>query len=604
MPIGPNDSLDIATLSSRYSSGEITVRDVMAEVQRRIDAYSDPAIWIYRLSERDLRRLVEGIEGLRDAGKPLPLYGIPFGVKDNIDIESCPTTAACKAFSHVATRTASVCRKLGQAGAILIGKTNLDQFATGLVGVRSPYGVPKNPLNPEYITGGSSSGSAVAVSAGLVSFSLGTDTAGSGRVPAAFNNIVGHKPTRGLLSCAGVVPACKSLDCVSIFSLTCADAALVAEIAEGFDPDDPYSRPKSEIPERAISSQDPKFGIPRPDQLNFFDNAEYRRLYEIAVGRMTTLGYERVVINFEPFMQAGKLLYDGPWVAERVAGLWDFLKDHSNELLPVTAKIFSTAASFSAADTFAALHRLSELDQASRKQWAEVDLLLLPTAGTIYTQAQIAADPIQLNKNLGYFTQFVNLLDLCAVAVPAGFTKDKLPFGITLMGRAGQDEQLLQIADRFHREQAIAMGATHNSVPGSSIQAKSPSVLLAVVGAHLTGQPLNWQLTQRGARLVRATKTADCYQLFALANTMPPKPGLVRVEPGRGASIELEVWELTNQAFGSFVADVPSPMVIGTVQLDDGSQVKGFLCEPAALAGAQDITHLGGWRAYLDSNKN
>jgi allophanate hydrolase len=600
MPIGPNDSLDIATLSTRYSSGEIKVAEVIAEVQRRIAAYRDPAIWIDLLPKDYLKMQVDSVE-VRARGKSLPLHGIPFAVKDNIDVATRPTTAGCRAFSHVATRTATVCQKLQSAGAILIGKTNLDQFATGLVGVRSPYGIPKNPLNPEYITGGSSAGSAAAVSAGLVSFSLGTDTAGSGRVPAAFNNIIGHKPTRGLLSCAGVVPACKSLDCVSVFSLTCADAACVAKIAEGFDPADPYSRPTAELLERVISSQHPKFGIPRPDQLNFFGNAEYQRLYENAVQRMMHLGYQHVIIDFEPFSQAGKLLYAGPWIAERVAGLWDFLKDHWSDLLPVTAKIFSAVANVSAADTFAAFHRLSELNQATRKEWEEVDLLLLPTAGTIYTQAQIAADPIQLNTNLGYYTQFVNLLDLCAIAVPAGFTKDNLPFGVTLIGRAGQDEQLLQIADRFHRAQAITMGATKNPLAGPQLESKSSGVLLAVVGAHLNGQPLNWQLTNRGAKLVSSTKTANCYQLFALANTIPPKPGLVRLEPGKGASIEVEVWELTNQAFGSFVADVPPPMVIGTIQLEDGSQVKGFLCEPAALTRAVDITAFGGWRAYRKS---
>jgi allophanate hydrolase len=591
------DSLVISAIRAHYADGSWNPADVTAEVLRRIEAHTDPAIWIYRCSVQQLQ------QQLKSCNPSQPLYGVPFAVKDNIDVAGMPTTAACPAFSHVAQRTATVVQKLLDAGAILIGKTNLDQFATGLVGVRSPYGAPKNPFNPEFITGGSSSGSAAAVSGGLVSFALGTDTAGSGRVPAAFTNIIGFKPTRGLLSCAAVVPACKSLDCVSIFALTSADAAAVAAVARGFDADDSYSRPPSEIPAADLPIDQLRFGVPADSQVAFFGNSEFQRLYAKAVTDMESLGAKKVTIDLEPFLQAGKLLYDGPWVAERVAGLRHFTDAHQSDLLPVIAKIFASAANFTAADAFAAMHRLAALRQSARTEWSKADVLLLPTAGTIYTQSQVAADPIALNKNLGYYTQFVNLLDLCAVAVPAGFTSAGLPFGVTLIAQAGQDQPLLQLADQFHRKTNLPLGSTHCPMPPAApIPASTTGILLAVVGAHLSGQPLNRQLTDRGARFVRTTKTSPCYELYRLANTTPSKPGLVRVDVA-GSKIELEIWRLSPEAFASFVAEVPPPMVIGTVELEDGSAVKGFLCEPRALKDAHNITNFGGWRAYLKSTQ-
>jgi allophanate hydrolase len=494
-------------------------------------------------------------------------------------------------------------RKLCEAGAILVGKTNLDQFATGLVGVRSPYGACRNTFDGKYISGGSSSGSAVAVAAGLVSFALGTDTAGSGRVPAAFNNIVGFKPTRGLVSSAGVVPACQSLDCVSIFALTCGDAAAVGDIARGFDQADPYSRRTEELPQSAFPSTTIRFGVPRDDQLQFFGNREFEAIYKSAIERLISLGAQKVVIDFEPFLKAGDLLYQGPWVAERVAAVGDFVKAHPEAVLPVISMILSSAARFSAADTFTAAHRLAEFCQTAKTQWESIDLLLLPTAGTIYTRDEVMADPIQLNKNLGYYTQFVNLMDLCGVAIPAGFTSAGLPVGVTLIAPAGQDQPLLKLADDFHRASSLKLGATGAGFPEArEIRDDRRGVLLVVVGAHLTGQPLNWQLTQRKARLVRACRTSPCYRFYALPGTTPPKPGLVRVDEDAGSAIEIEVWQLTNEAFGSFVAEVPPPLVIGSVKLDDGTFVKGFLCEPFALQDAEEITHFGGWRAYLKRN--
>jgi allophanate hydrolase len=602
MGLGSGDSLDLITVAAGYAEGRWTVGEVMAEVRRRIAAYADPAVWIDRLGESEIAAQIAAVESARGAGKKLPLYGIPFAVKDNIDMAGRPTTAACPEFAYTPGKSATIVRKLCEAGAILVGKTNLDQFATGLVGVRSPYGECRNVFDGKYISGGSSSGSAVAVAAGLVSFALGTDTAGSGRVPAAFGNIVGYKPTRGLLSCAGVVPACQSLDCVSIFALTCGDAAAVGDVARGFDAGDPYSRSASEIGAGALPTAAFRFGVPREDQLEFFGNREFAAIYQSSVKRLASVGGQAVVIDFEPFLQAGALLYQGPWVAERVAGLRDFLRGHPSAVLPVISTILAGAAKFSAADAFAGAHRLAELCQVAKGQWEAMDLMLLPTTGTIYTREEIAADPIQLNKNMGYYTQFVNLMDLCGVAVPAGFTAGGLPVGVTVIARAGRDQSLLYIADRFHRETPVKLGATGAVFPmAKEIVVENRGVLLAVVGAHLSGQPLNWQLTQRNARLVRACRTAGCYRFHALPGTVPAKPGLVRVGENAGASIEIEIWELSHEAFGSFVAEVPPPLAIGSVKIEDGTFVKGFLCEPFALEGAEEITQFGGWRAYLKS---
>src|SRR5688572_7188460 len=556
--------------------------NAIAVIFDHIEAEGLNPVWI-ALADRDAV-----LQRARDIDAALPLAGVPFAVKDNIDVAGMPTTAGCPAYSYAPARTATVVQRLLDAGAILIGKTNLDQFATGLVGVRSPYGACASVFDERYISGGSSSGSAVAVAKGLAAFALGTDTAGSGRVPAAFNNLVGLKPTRGLLSTAGVVPACRSLDCVSIFAADAALAERVWRVAQGFDAADPFSRTQASGADAAPWLPGPfRFGVPRDEDLEFFGDPDSPALYKAAIARLEGVGGISVTVDFAPFREAAALLYSGPWVAERYAAVGEFADAHPDAMHPVVGQIIRGAASKSAADAYRGLYRLEELKKAAAEQWAGIDILLLPTAGTIYTKAAVEADPIQLNTNLGYYTNFVNLMDLAAVAVPAGFRRDGLPFGVSLIGPAFSDAALLALASRYAGEAAGARG----EAPGC--------INVAVVGAHLAGQPLNRQLTERGARLVQSCRTSPEYRFYALANTMPPKPGLVR-EPGfDGPGIALEIWAVPSHHFGSFVAGVPPPLGIGSVQLDTGEWVKGFICEPAALAGAAEITAFGGWKNYL-----
>ena len=593
-------SLDFASLRSAYVNGVLTPTALVDELLRRVADYSDPALFIRPLSRAEILTHAARLEALAPAS--LPLYGVPFVIKDNIDLAGVPTTAGCPEFSYTPAESAPVVAQLIAAGAIPIGKTNLDQFATGLVGVRSPYGVPRNPFHPEMIPGGSSSGSACAVAAGLVSFSLGTDTAGSGRVPASFQNLVGVKPTRGWFSTRGVVPACRSLDCVSVFALTVDDASAVAGIAAGFDAADPFSRSSSaELP--PTLSDTFRFGVPSVNQLEWFGDTQNPALFAEAVCALESLGGTRVEIDFAPFRDAARLLYEGPWVAERWSAIRDFHADHAEAIFPVTRKIIEGGAKPLAVDAFEAFYKLAALRRAADATWEKIDTLLLPTAATIYTRAQLEADPITLNSRLGHYTNFANLLDTAAIAVPAGFRPDGLPFGITLFGPAWSDARLASLGNRFHRATAKTLGATGQPLPSlaapPSVSAKTNDLHLAVVGAHLTGQPLNHELTQRGGRFVRSTHTSTCYRFYALSGTTPPKPGLVRVAPGAGAPIEVEVWSLAPAAWADFVAAIPPPLGIGTLLLADDTSVKGFIAEPAALEGATDITHFGGWRAYL-----
>lgn len=522
-----------------------------------------------------------------------PLAGTTFAVKDNFDVAGMETTAGCPAYGHQAEVTAAVVRRLEEAGALLIGKTNMDQFATGLVGTRSPYGACTSVFDSRYISGGSSSGSAVAVAKKLVTFSLGTDTAGSGRVPAAFNGLIGLKPTRGLLSTRGVVPACRSLDCVSIFATSCTDAHDVWQAARGFDRSDPFSR-EARAGEGAAPwlYSDFRFGVPGAGQLEFFGDHEAEALYRAALEKLNKMGGEQIEIDFTPFREAASLLYGGAWVAERLAAIEDFFADHAGEMDPVVRDIIGGAKQHSAVDAFAGEYRLRELCGEARKQWRDMDVLVLPTAGTIYTHEEIAGDPIKLNTNLGYYTNFVNLMDLAAVAAPAGFRPDGLPFGISFIGPAFSDEGLLALAHRYLDGTTPLLG----DCPGC--------VEVAVLGAHLSGEPLNWQLSERGARLLKTCRTANDYRLYALAATVPAKPGLVRDPTFRGPGIEVEIWAMPQDRFGDFVAAIPAPLGIGTVTLDDGDEVKCFLCEPHALADATEITHLGGWRAYRAASKS
>ncbi len=535
----------------------------------------------------------------KDAAQ-LPLYGIPVAVKDNIDVAGLPTTAGCPAFSYLPSHDATCVARLRAAGAIMIGKTNLDQFATGLVGVRSPYGIPNNPMRGDLIPGGSSSGSAVAVSAGLVPLALGTDTAGSGRVPAMLNNIVGLKPSLGLISTAGVVPACRTLDCVSVFSLTVDDAITALTAMAGPDGADPFSR------YQPLTRMTPfpaglRLGVPRSGQLIFFGDKASETAYGDALKRWSALSAQLIEFDLEPFYETARLLYEGPWVAERYLVIRDLLASTPDAIHPVTREITIAGARLTAADTFAALYRLQALRKVAERVFAGLDALVLPTAPTAYSTAQVLANPLELNSRLGTYTNFVNLLDLCGLALPAAIRPDDIPFGITLLAPAGQDAQLASIGRVFHADTKLPLGAGRLPQPPlATVPAggQGDEIAIAVVGAHLSGMALNGELKTLGGRLLEATTTAPDYKLYALATT-PPKPGMLRVEAGTGSSIELEVWALAVAAFGKFVAAVPPPLSIGTVRLADGRGVKGFIVEAADVDGAREISAFGGWRAFV-----
>jgi allophanate hydrolase len=589
-------SLTLPELEALYAADPTAPERVLRDVHRRVQESPD-AIWIHRAPLERLLADLKAAEARRAKGERLPLFGVPFAVKDNIDVTGMPTTAACPALEYLPAQSAFAVERLVSAGAIVVGKTNLDQLATGLVGVRSPYGVVKNPFDERYISGGSSSGSAVAVSRGLVSFALGTDTAGSGRVPAALCNIVGLKPTRGLISTRGVVPACRSLDCVSIFAGSCTDGAFVLEVCAGFDAEDPFSRAAPAPSRRSAGGL--RLGVPRAAQLEFFDDAEARRLYEEALARFESLGAVRVEIDFEPFQKAALLLYAGPWVAERLQAGGKLLAEQPDALLPVLRTILQAGTGLSALDAFQGEYRLRELARVADREWEKMDVLVLPTTPTTYTIAQIEEEPILRNSRLGYYTNFTNLLDLAAVAVPAGFRNDGMPLGITLFGPAHTDAELAVLASRFRRSGVATLGVTTEGVTETLDVVPGPATyLIAVAGAHLSGEPLNHQLTSRNGKLVRACKTSRHYRLYALAGTVPPKPGLVRTPHFEGSGIDIEVWALDAAAFGAFVDEVPAPLAIGTVVLEDGTTVNGFVCEPHALEGAVEITAHGGWRQY------
>jgi allophanate hydrolase len=588
-----NSALNLGALRALYSSRQAKPADVVAQIYDAIAAEPLHPVWISLVPREAALSRAAALE--RDPlATAKPLYGVPFAIKDNIDVAGLPTTAGCPAYAYRPVGSATVVQSLLDAGAMAIGKTNLDQFATGLVGTRSPYGACSSVFDSRYISGGSSSGSAVAVAKGLSSFSLGTDTAGSGRVPAAFNGLIGMKPTRGLLSTLGVVPACRTLDCVSIFANTAHDAHIVWQIACGFDPLDPFSRVPGPGQDAAAWLGGPfRFGVPAAGQLEFFGDGEAQDLYWKAVATMEGIGGRKVEFDFSVFRAAADLLYCGPWVAERLAAIGPFMESHADQVDPVVRKIISGAARFTAVEVFQAEYRLRELRRASESEWRHMDVMLLPTTAIIYTHEAIAADPTGLNTNLGYYTNFVNLLDLAAIAVPAGL-RNNLPFGVSLIGPAFTDEALLVLAGEFHQ--------AHSQVPppGVALEVSPPGcVLLAVVGAHLSGQPLNWQLTDRGARCVRSCRTARGYRLYALDGAMPPKPGLVRDEGFDGPGIEVEVWAVPEDRFGGFVAAVPPPLGIGNAVLEDGQSVKCFLCEPYAVIGSAEITRLGGWRGYM-----
>jgi allophanate hydrolase len=615
-------NLAIRHLSDAYREGRLTPSDLIDRIRARIQEHAADNIWIHVLSDAELAPYLERLSTI--SRERLPLYGIPFAIKDNIDLVGVPTTAALPELAWIPKRSARVVERLIAAGALPIGKTNLDQLATGLVGTRSPYGAVPNAFDPAYIAGGSSSGSAAAVAKGLVSFALGTDTAGSGRVPAALNNLVGIKPTRGLISTRGVLPACRTLDCVSLFTLNLADAGTLMPIAAGFDPEDPFARaaPSAASAFAAVPADGAPFRFGVPDELEWFGDGASARLFEATVARLRALGGEAVTIDFAPFAETARLLYEGPWVAERYAAIEDWIRDRPETLHPVTRAIIEPAAQARAVDAFKAQYRLAELKRVSDACWSDVDCVLTPTIATPYRIAEVAADPIRLNSNLGYYTNFVNLLDLAAVALPAGMRPDGLPFGVTLFGPAFSDPLLARLAERLHLDPSQAnwptQGATGHPVspiasrvsaterlPARMAQGSTETghsmLPLVVCGAHLSGLALNHQLVERGGRRLCATKTAPCYRLYALPGGPPERPGLIRV-PTDGVAIDVEVWALPETTIGSFLRGIPAPLGLGSVELADGRLEKGFICEGFAAEGARDISALGGWRAYLSGS--
>ncbi|MDQ9479613.1 allophanate hydrolase [Serratia marcescens] len=563
------------------------------------DLDSDDNAWLYLATpaqrERQYRQLAQRLEAVAGDLSRLPLFGVPFAIKDNIDVGGWPTSAACPAFTYQAAADATVVANLRAAGAIALGKTNLDQFATGLVGTRSPYGAVVNSFDSRYVSGGSSSGSASVVARGLVPFALGTDTAGSGRVPAGFNNIVGLKPTKGRLSNRGVVPACRLNDTVSVFALTVADAAQVAELASGFDPADPYSRPDPHTAPADIPAA-PRFAVPA--QLEFFGDVQAERAFHRALAQLQAGGATLEPLDFAPFRTLAEQLYYGPWVAERTVAIEQVLEANPQAIDPVVRGIVGNGLGYSACDAYKAEYLRAELARQIAQRLAPFDALVVPTAPTIRTLAEMAQEPVLFNSQFGTYTNFTNLADLSALALPGPLREDGLPAGITLIAPAWHDRALAAFGLRWQRQSALPLGATGRALPPQPTPAPSAGhVRLAVVGAHLSGMPLNVQLTQRDAVRVEQTVTAPCYRLYALADTEPPKPGLARV--AQGAAIRLELWDIPLARFGEFVAEIPAPLGIGTLLLADGRRVKGFICEAWALEGATDITEFGGWRDYL-----
>ncbi|AVD62176.1 allophanate hydrolase [Serratia sp. CY49633] len=563
------------------------------------DLDSDDNAWLYLATpaqrERQYQQLAQRLEAVAGDLSRLPLFGVPFAIKDNIDVGGWPTSAACPAFTYQAAADATVVANLRAAGAIAIGKTNLDQFATGLVGTRSPYGAVVNSFDSRYVSGGSSSGSASVVARGLVPFALGTDTAGSGRVPAGFNNIVGLKPTKGRLSNRGVVPACRLNDTVSVFALTVADAAQVAELASGFDEADPYSRPDPHTAPADIPAA-PRFAVPA--QLEFFGDVQAERAFHRALAQLQAGGATLEPLDFAPFRTLAEQLYYGPWVAERTVAIEQVLEASPQAIDPVVRGIVGNGLGYSACDAYKAEYLRAELARQIAQRLAPFDALVVPTAPTIRTLAEMAQEPVLFNSQFGTYTNFTNLADLSALALPGPLREDGLPAGITLIAPAWHDRALAAFGLRWQRQSALPLGATGRALPPQPTPAPSAGhVRLAVVGAHLSGMPLNVQLTQRDAVRVEQTVTAPCYRLYALADTEPPKPGLARA--AQGAAIRLELWDIPLARFGEFVAEIPSPLGIGTLLLADGRRVKGFICEAWALEGATDITEFGGWRDYL-----
>jgi allophanate hydrolase len=586
----------LPALRAAYAAG-LRPAEVMAETYRRIAALGDPGVFLHLVPEAQARREAEALGPRPDPGRPL--WGAPFAVKDNIDLAGSPTTAACPAFAATPAEDAAVVARLRAAGGVPVGKTNLDQFATGLVGVRTPHPVPRNALDPDLVPGGSSSGSAVAVARGLVAFALGTDTAGSGRVPAALNGVVGLKPTLGALSTRGVTPACRTLDAVSVFALTVADAHDVFRAAAGFDPADPYSRAVPAGPLGAAPPH-PAVGVPCAGSRRFFGDALQARAFEAACDALAAAGARLVEIDFAPFYAVADMLYAGAWLAERLTVVGPLLAADPQAVHPVIRRVVEPAAALSAADAFRGFYRLAELRREIEPLLAAVDLLCVPSVPTFYSLADLAADPIGPNARLGTYTNFVNLLDLCGIAVPAPPRADGRPGGVTLLAAAGRDGVIASLAQEIEARAGPRLGATGwprpPREPGDPV-AGPDEIELAVCGAHMSGLPLNAELTGRAARFLRTATTTPEYRLYALPGGPPRRPGLLRA--AGGAPIAVEIWALPRTELGGLLAGVPAPLGLGTVRLADGTAAKGFLCEAAGVAGAEDVTAFGDWRRVL-----
>jgi allophanate hydrolase len=590
--------LRLSTLATGYRDGRLTPRALMAALRQRASALNpEYQLFIHILTAEEQEPWLAALDGV--SPETLPLYGVPFAIKDNIDLAGIVTTAGCPAFAYTAERDATIVAQLIALGAVPVGKTNLDQFATGLNGTRSPYGRCRNAVHPAYPSGGSSAGSALAVALGVASFALGTDTAGSGRVPASLNNLVGLKASKGLISTAGVVPACRTLDCTTFFTATAAESSRLLALTAAVDPRDAYSRRNPQWNgAQAFGAPAPGFRFGVPQTLNFLGCAQSEALFSQARQRLTALGGVAVEIDFTPFLAAARLLYDGPWVAERYAVVGPLMARQPEAVLPVIRDVLAKAPGTRRhGDLYSDLSATavqSPVRRDTRDSGLRADANLSAPGVTL---DELEAEPIARNADLGYYTNFMNLLDYAAVSVPCGFMPDGLPSGVTLFGRAFTDQYLLGLADAFQRAQPLPLagGAQIAPEPPATIASHDRQALV-VCGAHLDGLALNGQLRERGGRLLAATESAACYRLYALADGR--RPGMVRDESG-GAAIAVEVWELPSAELGSLLAAIPAPLGLGKVELADGRWLSGFICEGYGLQGATDITAYGGWRAWL-----
>ncbi|MDG6773675.1 allophanate hydrolase [Thiomicrorhabdus sp. ZW0627] len=589
-------ALNVGELHKQYAEGKLKPQELFATLHEKAGELSEYNIWIHLLSFDEIQAYLDNLGDFDPQAKPL--WGVPFAIKDNIDLANVPTSAACPSYAFTPSEDAEVVRLLIEAGAIPLGKTNLDQFATGLVGTRSPYGVCHNSFDFDYVSGGSSSGSAISVAMGLCSFSLGTDTAGSGRVPAAFNNLLGLKPSKGALSTRGVVPAVKSQDVVSIFALDSVDAEKVFAVAAKQDEKDSFSRDMADLTVPAWGSK-PVIGIPDAQSLVFYGDTQAEANFKQSVETLKKLGYEVKEIDFTPWLETAKLLYGGAWVAERYAAIAEFIESDPKDMDPTVEGIIRSACDLSAADAYRGAYQLQDAIRQTESIWNEIDCFVTPTTPTIFKIEEVQKEPVALNSALGTYTNFMNLLDYSAVAMPTGFREDGMPCGITLFAPAGSDNKLLNLTKQWHGEFVDFAAVNRSPIQSADMTVDDKSIPLAVVGAHLTGFPLNGQLIERGAKLLKVTKTAPKYQFFELSSRPILKPGLVKTDGSAGASIELEVWAMPKEHLGSFLALIPSPLGLGKVELEDGSEVVGFICEPNGVVGAREITEHGGWRNWM-----